>query len=388
MRMLILHHWNAPLTQRSDILVKLLLKSGKFDPIVLLYSGEPPVDISSRELRCAVKLPTVLPTIGILSHRGITFEPFSWLLSYGCVKTILKDISLDACWTGSLSATVLWLLLKKKGICKKFIYDDADYFPELYSMPVTDVVRILEQEVVNNADLIISVSEELASKRKRQGSKAVKVIPHGVDYKFFRKAYLTRCKRIDSNFRPKVIVFAGNLSKLLDKNVLVGMLQRVCRKIPDVTLLLVGPCEPKTLMKFRRMVAKSRVSSNVRYLGPISYLQLPEIFAESDIGLANLLSPELKFGTTGKVLQYLAAGLPVLATSIGPAFKLIQSAGVGAIGESSEDALTEAALSLLNLSYHEYVEMSSRATELARQHDWEILGQKYISQLLGVSEET
>ena len=70
----------------------------------------------------------------------------------------------------------------------------------------------------------------------------------------------------------------------------------------------------------------------VSFIGGLEYQQLPEIMTEADIGIAT--SPENEFRNFArpmKIVEYMAAGLPVIASGGGETRKMIDAFRVGSI---------------------------------------------------------
>jgi glycosyltransferase involved in cell wall biosynthesis len=262
------------------------------------------------------------------------------------------------------------------------VYDDSECFPAVYEGVLRGITSVLEHFVMSNADLVISVSQELASLRTNQGANAVKVIEHGVYYDSFRAAYLQRLKRIDSDFTPRTVVFAGNLTKLLSGPLLAQVISGVSETRPDAKFRLIGTCEPGVMRGFKETAAQLGLCDNIIVEGVVPYTKLPEVFAQCDIGLVNLTSPELPYGTTMKAVLYLAAGLPIIAPARGPISRLFCCGDVGRMVTPSQPELVKAILSALSMSAVEYVKVSTRATETARKSDWKLLGTTYVSLIL------
>lgn len=83
----------------------------------------------------------------------------------------------------------------------------------------------------------------------------------------------------------------------------------------DAILLLIGSGEQDN--ELRALVSRLNLQSKVIFTGPVPYLELPRYFAISDVGI-NPMELALVSGTAlpNKVLQYMAANLPVVSTDL------------------------------------------------------------------------
>jgi glycosyltransferase involved in cell wall biosynthesis len=170
--------------------------------------------------------------------------------------------------------------------------------------------RILETFIeifaYEHSDLILTVSEKEKTLVKASGfpESKIKIVPNGVDVKFFRRKSNTR--RIRERYRIngfKVVVFVGNMEYLPNQEAVRvindEIAPRVMKSIPGVRFLVVG------------RTPKDMVLPNVVLTGVVS--DVAEILSVADIAIAPLFHGS---GTRLKILEYLSCGLPVVATSV------------------------------------------------------------------------
>ena len=109
--------------------------------------------------------------------------------------------------------------------------------------------------------------------------------------------------------RP-VLGFAGNF---LGSKVDFGLLEQLAHALPQATVLLIGPAAPETASALERLARLS----NVRWLGPRPYSELPRYVAAFDVGLIPYLSNAYTRSCFPlKLYEYLAAGKPVVASGL------------------------------------------------------------------------
>ena len=107
-----------------------------------------------------------------------------------------------------------------------------------------------------------------------------------------------------------MIGFAGNF---LRSKVDFELLDSIARAHPEWTLLLVGPARDETARALERLVALD----NVRWVGPMSYAELPRYVAAFDVGLIPYLENDYTRSCFPlKLYEYLAAGKPVVVTGL------------------------------------------------------------------------
>jgi glycosyltransferase involved in cell wall biosynthesis len=171
--------------------------------------------------------------------------------------------------------------------------------------------RAAEARFATRADLVLASAPELI-RRMRTLSANVLEAPNVADTELFAAALEPGDPdpAISALPRPR-LVFTGAISAVkLD----LGLLAGLARARPDWTIALVGPVglgDPHT------DVSALAGEPNVHLLGPRSYAQLPAVLRGADAGLIPYRrSPLTDSVFPMKVYEYLAAGLPVVSTSL------------------------------------------------------------------------
>jgi glycosyltransferase involved in cell wall biosynthesis len=172
--------------------------------------------------------------------------------------------------------------------------------------------RAAEARFAGRADLVLASAPELA-RRMRELSGNVLEAPNVADTQLFATA-LDPGTAVDPAIAalpsPR-LVFTGAISAVkLD----IPLLVELARARRDWTLALVGPVglgDPTT------DVSALAAEPNVHLLGSRAYRELPAVLAGADAGLIPYVRSELTDSIFPmKVYEYLAAGLPVVATPL------------------------------------------------------------------------
>jgi len=191
----------------------------------------------------------------------------------------------------------------------------------------TDSFRAAEARFASRADLVLASAPELA-RRMRELSGNVLEAPNVADTELFARALDRGHGRpVDAALaalpRPR-LVFTGAISEIKLDLSLLGELARTRR---DWTLALVGPVglgDPHT------DVSALAAEPNVHLLGRRDYEQLPDVLRGADAGLIPYVRSALTDSIFPmKVYEYLAAGLPVVATPL-PALAEVQGIATAA----------------------------------------------------------
>ena len=164
----------------------------------------------------------------------------------------------------------------------------------------------LERQLFRQVDLVFTGGQSLYEVKRGQHP-AVYAFPSSIDAIHFGKARTTLEDPEDqANIPHPRLGFFGVIDERFD----VDLLDEVAAKRPDWNFVIIGPVvkiHPDTLPKH----------SNIHYLGGKKYNELPAYLAGWDVALLLFARNEsTRFISPTKTPEYLAAGKPVISTSI------------------------------------------------------------------------
>ena len=167
------------------------------------------------------------------------------------------------------------------------------------------------------------------------------VVYNGVDLERFDAAP-DRNQLFPGSEGNKLIVLVGNMiTDIKGHGVLISAAPDVVRAHPNTQFLLVG--EGGKRADFENQVKDLGLQANFLFLGRRS--DVPAILACCDIAVL----PSLAEGLPNAVLEYLAAGLPVVASALGGNLEIIQAGVTGLLVPPRDpQALAAALIVLLN----------------------------------------
>jgi glycosyltransferase involved in cell wall biosynthesis len=161
-----------------------------------------------------------------------------------------------------------------------------------------------EQQTLQSVALTFVTTPGLMHTRQLLTSR-LELLPNGVPDFFFSEAPMLPSE-IDRVPRPR-IGYLGNARSILD----FGLLEQVFRTRRDWSLVFLGPVER------RAAVADLRALPNVYFLGARPHETIPGILRRFDVGLIPFRDNEFtRVMSTLKLCEYLAAGVPVVATDL------------------------------------------------------------------------
>jgi UDP-galactopyranose mutase len=164
----------------------------------------------------------------------------------------------------------------------------------------------LEKQLFRQVDLVFTGGQSLYEAKRGQHP-AVHAFPSSIDASHFGKARTAVADPEDQASIPHPrLGFFGVIDERFDAE----LLDQVAAKRPDWQFIMIGPVvkiHPDTLPKH----------PNIHYLGAKKYDQLPDYLAGWDIALLLFARNEsTRFISPTKTPEYLAAGKPVISTSI------------------------------------------------------------------------
>jgi glycosyltransferase involved in cell wall biosynthesis len=229
-----------------------------------------------------------------------------------------------------------------------YVLDDFLNFPTY----TASMLAPLERRLLDRVDLVVATAASLTiSKRPRSGR--AYHLPQGVNYGHFASAR-TEPHDLAAIPHPR-IGFAGTLSTQCD----IDLLCRLAQSIPEASIVLVGPValSEEALGKLQH--------PNVHILGVRRYDELPAYVQHFDVGIIPyVLSAWTVAVDPLKLLEYLAAGLPVVSTAIPEAAKYAAHVAV-----ASDDNSFVAAVHQALAADREQVRYKGQ--RVARGHTWE-----------------
>jgi glycosyltransferase involved in cell wall biosynthesis len=179
-------------------------------------------------------------------------------------------------------------------------YHCSDDFSSVRGFPRT--LPELEAELCARADVVIATSETLAESRRRFNPRTYWV-PNGADVSHFSGPAAPDAK-LEALPRP-VIGFVGGMSQWVD----LELVAFLARERPAWSFVLIGPASLPT------DVVKGQ--PNVHLMGARPYDALPSYLAAMAVGIIPFRDEPVTYHADPiKAYEYLAAGLPVVATDL------------------------------------------------------------------------
>jgi len=195
----------------------------------------------------------------------------------------------------------------------------------------------------------------------------ISVIPNGVDIANF----------YSSMESSNQIIFSGVMYHHRGVDLLLESISTVIKKIPDVQVVLLG--SGPEMEKLAEFTKRNNLTKNVKFLGWIDRKQIPEYLAKSAIGIGPLRVTEVtKDALPIKVLEYMAANLPILAMS-GTLSSDILINGENGFFVKDANELSEKMIYLLQ-NQNIRIKMGQKSRHIVEKYDWKIIAQSIIEE--------
>ncbi len=165
---------------------------------------------------------------------------------------------------------------------------------------------LMEKELFRQVDLVFTGGQSLYEAKRNQHP-AVHAFPSSIDASHFGKARKMSNDPEDQAHIPHPrLGFFGVIDERFD----IELLDQIARQRPDWHFVMIGPVvkiDPASLPSH----------ANIHYLGGKKYSELPDYLAGWDIALLLFARNEsTRYISPTKTPEYLAAGKPVISTSI------------------------------------------------------------------------
>lgn len=191
---------------------------------------------------------------------------------------------------------------------RKYVYDCIDEhraYAHVAGRPRRVAhVWAAEKRMLEKVDLLAVTSETLLTDRAPV-AKSHLFLPHAVDtvgYEGSVRGGLDEPAGLGELPRPRAVLM-GNMQPKLD----FAVVESLASKRPDWGVALVGPVERYTQLPEER--------ANLKHFGKQPYETLPRFLRHTQVGLIPLLDNAYnKASSPLKLLEYLAGGLPVVAS--------------------------------------------------------------------------
>ena len=205
------------------------------------------------------------------------------------------------------------------------VFDCMDELSAFANAPTA--LRQCEAELLRRATVVFTGGHSLYES-KRDKHENVHLFPSSVDVQHFGRARSVGTDPTDQApiTKPRLGFFG-----VVDERMDLPMLEGIVRARPDWQVVVVGPVvkiDPATLP----------TAPNIHYLGPKTYDELPQYIGGWDVAILPFArNAATQFISPTKTPEYLAAGRPVVSTSIRDVVRPYGQQGLARIADTVDE---------------------------------------------------
>lgn len=193
----------------------------------------------------------------------------------------------------------------------KYIYDIQDEY-SCYASYRIPFVKWLDKKAVIVSDIVITVSDSLRKSVTAYRKKPTFTIQNGIDLSSFKNKNKKSRKKLGLP-DGKIIIYVGEISKFKGVDILVDAFSEVKKSLPNSFLLLSGPVVDVDIKKEGIIYRKFPLRKQV-----IEALSIADVAV-----LPNIRNKFSEYCFPYKLSEYMAAGIPIVATEVGDASSIL-----------------------------------------------------------------
>ena len=236
------------------------------------------------------------------------------------------------------------------------VYYAVDCLSE--SSPAARPLREHEEALFREADVVFTTSDALRSFAQSMGARA-ELLAHGVRFQDFQRARRRQGESpalLDGLTKP-VVGFVGSIRRELD----LELIAEVAKRATELEFVFVGPI-------ITNIGTELPALPNVHFIAPVPHADVMRYMARFDIGiLPYVLNVYTAHIMPAKLKEYLAAGLPIVATRLPEICRFAEEhEGLVTFGEDAEAFVA----GLREVLAHRGPAHVERREEVASLYDW------------------
>lgn len=229
---------------------------------------------------------------------------------------------------------------------------------------------------LRRSDKVLAVSEAMKIKMCELGvpGNKVKVIPNGFD-DIFKPDNVREKENFDGkgflNERDKTIIFCGRLSPEKGLRYLIGAAKILLERNIPFKLVLVGEGPQK--IQIRQLTKDLGLMDKVQFKDEVPHGRIPDLLNSSDI----FCLPSVREGWPNTVMEALACGIPVVASSVGGVPEILTSPDYGIMVPKEDSvALANGLMAAIQKAWNR-----DKIRESLKGRTWDVVGKEIFDEI-------
>jgi len=261
-------------------------------------------------------------------------------------------------------------------LIKILTFKKAKFLYHITSYPISSSKMKAYKKMIENflqslfIDKIIVQSEELREKLiGTRNLKRTMVVPVGFSQKIFYPVGKAKRQRMRQSFSinedQPLLVYCGVIAKLRQLDRLLEAFRQVIRTYPDVKLLMVG--DGNVLEDLKKLSVTLGISKSTIFTGRVPHQDVANYIGMADIGISYIpINENYNYNPPLKTFEYLACGLPTIATSTESNRRIIKDGFNGILTNDMPNQIAAAIVDLLkNKKKQEVLKANARKSIMA-----------------------
>ena len=230
-------------------------------------------------------------------------------------------------------------------------------------------VQMLFRHIGYNSDLVWCITDKIAQWDREHGLTCKNLMVEKAS--FVDYSQVERNTKIQKDFNA--LGYIGRLNAGAGIDLLISTLPLLVEKVPNIKIHFIGGSDP-TVAKYKKLAQEKGVSEHVVFYGFIPDLEDAfSILAKTVLGMA-LYDPTDENGSSytqsGKLRDYLKAGLPIIATRSGSdIISDLEKFNAGVLVDYNPQDIVDKIFTILS-SLDEYTQLQQGVLRLARDLDY------------------
>ena len=295
-----------------------------------------------------------------------------YLSIWGVIKTRQKwDIIICADCLNTFSGLILRFLKK----AKKVIFYSVDYVPKRFKNPLLNYIyHYLDKISVKFADQTWNLSPNMEIARKQlkgvetPPGKQV-VVPMGIWHEKINKTSF-------NNINKNTLVFMGHLIEKQGVQIVIKSIPQIIKSIPDFKFLIIGTGD--YLQNLIELTRNLKVEKYIEFTGYIeNHNDMENLISRCSLAIAPYVEGNIDenftyYADSGKIKDYLGAGVPVILTNVPYNAIDIESNRCGIIVKYDENEIAKSVSELMKDENRLKI-YRKNAIKYSKQFDWNLI---------------
>ena len=231
-----------------------------------------------------------------------------------------------------------------------------------------DAAEAISRRCFADATLILAVSRQIADYLSQFSETKGKVhlLPNGVNTEHFSTVINQRRHQK----RPFTLGFVGTLKPWHGVENLVACFAQLHQCYTGIKLLIVGDGPQR--QSLQKQIIELGIEHAVNMTGAVPPEHMPDYYAMMDVGVAPYPDNIPFYFSPLKIFEYMAAGLPVVASDIGQISEVVAHQKTGLLYRAGDQTQLFTALEALILTPVEALRLGEQGRQTAvNQHSWQ-----------------